>query len=163
MLAFLTTLALLSYLVFTDRINLAGKTTASSLSSYSAKLEFLFRCQTLNLACLMFSFFNVVFFRATTEAINPLAGHEHLTQRARNILNHTMEQYLISLSAQLVSLCYLSAVNILRVIPLINLLFIIGRVTFWLGYPDYRFYGNNNCILPSLMLTCYNIYSFLQS
>lgn len=81
--------------------------------------------------------------RATTSAINPLAGRESHVQVDKNVLNNTVEQILIYVLASLILSIYLQPSE-MRIIPLYTVVFVVGRVLFRIGYgihPKYRLVG----------------------
>lgn len=57
---------------------------------------------------------------------------------------------------------YLSGAECLKYIPLINVLWLVGRVTFFLGYPEYRCYGWVFSNYVNLAAVAYGMYSFLK-
>ncbi|CAG2113539.1 unnamed protein product, partial [Medioppia subpectinata] len=66
---------------------------------------------------------------------------EHLTQSANNNLRNSCEQFLLSFVSQLILITHLEPTDVLNVIPAMNLLFVAGRVAFWVGYPVHRGVG----------------------
>lgn len=130
------------------------------LKSYTSKLEFTLKYQVPGVAWLVFCIFYVIKFRVTTKAFNPLGGAEQYTEMAKNILQNSIEQYLLSFLAQLILLSFIDGPTTLKVIPLLSLFFLVGRVTFWLGYPAYRSFGFLTTLLPTQITIGYTIYKF---
>lgn len=137
-------------------------TRAQDLADFPSRLKFLFRFQTLNLFWIFFSFVLVTLKRGTTPAIVPNQGYDHLVQDAQNHLRNTNEQFLLSFLSQLVLITYLDAASIIRFIPSINILFFIGRFTFWLGYPRHRSFGFFINFWVLLITIGYNLWKFFQ-
>jgi hypothetical protein len=132
---------LLTNLVLTNRLNLAGRLTPSDVNSFANRLEFLLRYQCLPATVLICLMYAVIRKRVRSHAINPLDGFEHIVAAQKNILQNSLEQYLLSLLAQLGLLCHLTSYQVLRYIPLMNVIFVLGRVLYALGYPKYRTAG----------------------
>jgi len=150
------------YLVIDDILTFSGPMKAQDLSDFASRLKFLFRFQTLNLFWLMFCMYWVISKRMGTPAVERVIEYDHLTALAQRHFTNTIEQYLMSLLSQLILITYLDASNIIRYIPAINVLFFIGRFTFWIGYPKHRTFGfmiNNFALLATV---AYNLYKFGQ-
>lgn len=90
---------------------------------------------------LLFAIFAVINRRVTTIAINPLdpKGQVLVEQRQR-ILQNTLEQLVVKVILSL-TLCTVLQPNELMLLPVFTFLFILGRLTFALGYPKYRSFG----------------------
>jgi len=135
------------------------------LHSLTDRIVWTLRYQVLGLSAVVFALANVSITRALTQAINPLAGHEGIVERANKILTNTLEQFVLNLMNQLILATYLSESN-LRLIPLLNLYFLIGRITFWIGYqiaPKYRTFGFTLSFLPTLLVFTLNAYFLLTT
>jgi len=157
--------AILCFVVFDDKylnINISGKINIFQMSTYWHKLEFVLCYQTLGISWILFNMFYVISKRCKSEAINPLSGNEELTQMARNIMSNSLEQFIMSSFAQVISISFVEATILIKIIPLINFLFIFGRVTFFLGYPKYRTFGFLCTAIPNTLLINYNLIKFIQ-
>lgn len=110
---------------------------------FSLEKRLIFTIQLLFIDCftLLFAIFAVINRRVTTIAINPLdpKGQVLVEQRQR-ILQNTLEQLVIKVILSL-TLCTVLQSNELMVLPIFTFLFILGRLTFALGYPKYRSFG----------------------
>lgn len=155
-------LAGLSYLFLTGKVSLHGKTNLTAVSQFAGRVEFVLRYQALNLLFLVFTTICVVARRLATGVINPLDGNEHYVLAQSKIHQNTLEQYILSLSNQLILSTFLAPELFLRVIPLLNILFIIGRILFWAGYPKYRTAGFLINIVSVTIGSAYNVYGFFK-
>jgi len=79
------------------------------------------------------------------------------------VLNNTMEQFILNFVGQLIASTYLEPSQ-MAVIPIVNVLFIVGRILFWRGYLDKssnhtnRSMGLPLSMYPSAALITYGIY-----
>lgn len=155
-------LGVIVYLLLNNRMpDLSGGVKATDLTNFSSKAEFVFRLQAVNVAWLLFSMFYVVSKRVRSGAVNPMAGYEDKVLLASKHFNNTLEQFVMSLTSQLVLITFLDSVTILKIIPTLNLLFIVGRVFFWLGYPKYRAFGFITNNIPITATISYCVYRFV--
>lgn len=113
----------------------------SSRETYATKLEFTVKYWLLPLIWFKVNIWLVIMKRIPSQAINPLSGHENIVEPVRNILSNTLEQMIGSLVMQCSLISFLSKDEVVKVIPIINVLFFLGRITFWLGYPRFRTFG----------------------
>ncbi|XP_074596009.1 transmembrane protein 79-like [Brevipalpus obovatus] len=154
--------ASISYLFLTGKVTLHGKATASALSSLTGKLEFVLKFQTLNVFWLLMMVALTGFRRVATGALNPLDGNEHAVAAQKQILQNSLEQFVLHLVNQSILTTNLAPDLLIRVIPMTNVLFITGRVMFWLGYPKYRTCGFLLNIFTNIAQTGYNLISFFR-
>lgn len=110
----------------------------------------------------MFCVFYVISKRANSPAMLPTSGHEHRTELAKNIFLNSLEQFVILFASQLVLVTYLTGKQTLNVIPTLNLLFFVGRVLFFLGYPKYRTLGMALSMWPTLTVVGYLGYRYVK-
>lgn len=153
-------------LVFLDEqyVNLkVGATSAYQIFSYWHKLEFVLCYQTLGIAWILFNMFYVISKRINSPTINPTEADTSDLLVAKNIMQNSIEQFVMSAFAQIISISFIDKAVLLKVIPLINILFVIGRITFWLGYPKYRTFGFMCSALPNTLLINYNLIKFIQN
>ena len=78
---------------------------------------------------------------------------------------HTVEQLLIHLPGLFALASYVQPEN-LKLIPMIALLFFIGRIIYWIGYmhkPLYRVYGFSFSLFPALCMLGYATFCLLKS
>ena len=136
--------------------------TFPHVHSLADRLILVLRHQILSVAFVVFTIQHVALIRATTLAINPLSGHESYVDRANRVLANSLEQFIINLVNQLVFVTYVTE-DRLRLVPLLSFYFLIGRISFWIGYqiaPKHRHFGFwvNNAV--NLILAATNIYLF---
>jgi len=159
-------IALLSIVVIDDNylnFNISGKITVFELSNYWHKMEFVLCHQIVGLTCLLVNMYYVCLKRGTSAAVDPLSGHEDIPLKAKNIMTNTLEQFLMSAFAQIISVSFIEVKLLIKIIPIVNLLFLIGRLTFWLGYPKYRTFGFMCTTIPNTLLITYNLFKFLDN
>ena len=101
--------------------------------SLTARLVYTLRWQIFPLMTLMFAIGRVADTRLETAAINPLSGKEHLVEFQQRFLRNTLEQLIVHVLGQLVLCTFLSSES-KRIIPPMALLFVAGRILFWIGY-----------------------------
>jgi hypothetical protein len=157
-------IAILTYLVFTYQIDFTRfhKTSPKSLIDFPSRLKFVIQQQTLGVTWLLVSMFYVISKRVSSPAMDPTSGHEKVTEAAKNNLQNSLEQFIMSSVSQLILVTHLSAVQVAQFIPAINLSFIVGRVLFLLGYPKYRGFGFALTSTPIMLMIGYNLYKFFS-
>ena len=82
--------------------------------------------------------------RGKVGALNPLAGREHLMLLGKKRLINTLEQMTI-FAMQALCLTFLLEREEMKVVFLYSLVFVLGRILFWVGYgidPMYRLLGS---------------------
>ena len=109
--------------------------------SFENRLLFTLQLSFVDLIPLLISLFSVIQKRVSSIAINPMdpRGHSLVEQRQR-ILQNTLEQLLIKLIVSL-SACTVLRSYELMILPVFTILFLVGRITFAFGYPNYRSFG----------------------
>ena len=100
--------------------------------------------------------------RVASPAILPTSGYEHLTQVANNIFRNSSEHFLMHMISQLILITYLTAEQTLNLIPTLNLLFILGRILFFFGYPKYRSLGFFIYYVPLMSMMGYIGYRYIK-
>lgn len=130
-------------------------------NEFSEKLLYTLRYCTFPQAMfLMFAIFRVGRKRGSTPALNPLSGNEHLLQTEKNVLMNTVEQLLCFLLFMLVLTTYLEPLE-MRIIPLLSVTFIVGRILFMVGYsfsPKHRLLGMSMNFFSNFFSIGYIIY-----
>ena len=157
-----TVLASISYLFLTGKVALHGKVSPSGLQDFGRRMEFVVRFQTLNVVWLLLTIVFTVSRRLATGALNPLDGNEHALSAQKQVLQNSFEQFVLHVANQLILASNMAPDLLIRVIPLTNVLFIIGRLLFWLGYPKYRTAGFLINASTTSIVTGYNLLSFLK-
>lgn len=140
---------------------LSGKTRVTDLVDFPSRLQFLCRFLVLHASWFLVNMLYVISFRFPTPAINPMAGNEHLTVAANKIFANSIEQSLISIFTQLSLITFAEPSTIIRLIPLLNFYFVIGRVAFLLGYPRRRPFGFYVNAVPMLFVNAYTLFRFI--
>jgi len=137
-------------------------TTAQDLKEIGPRIKFVLQQSTLSVTWLLFCMYYVISKRAGSPAVDPLSGHEKRTEMAKNNFNNSLEQFIMSIMSQLILVTHLEPESILNVIPTLNLLFIMGRITFWLGYPKYRTFGFGVTAFPTIAVIAFNTYKYIK-
>lgn len=148
------------YAVMNDKIQLyPSSMKADSLKGFTSRAEFALRYQTLLLAWLKLNVYAVIYVRLTTKALNPLVDStEKHVHSIKNILTNSFEQIILSIFSQLAFASFADPTLTLKLIPAINIVQFIGRVTFFFGYPMYRTFGFTLTSFPNAVLIFYNLY-----
>lgn len=147
----------LGYYIFTWNIKLQGEATQFS------KFLFALRWQALSGTTLLFSIFRVGFARGRTGAIDPLSGDSDAKIAAyTRPLQNTLEQLLLNVVGQLALSTYLEPQN-LRLIPALVLAFVVGRILFFIGYPNKRGAGFMLTFFPTIATYLANLYFLVTS
>lgn len=149
-------------MVYFDLIQLYPRGwTDDKLKGFSLKAEYTLRYQTLLMFWLLFNIFATIFGRNKTQALNPLYQDTEIKmQFFKNVLTNSYEQIFISVISQLILASYADGGVILKYIPLVNILQLIGRIAFFAGYPLKRGFGFACTVFPNVILVFYNIYCF---
>ena len=134
-----------------------------SLADIQSRIGFVLKYSTTGVLWIIRCLFTIMYRRTTSPAMDPTCGADHLLVRQRNVLNNSMEQFILSLVSQLILVQYLTSEETVKYIPVLSQLFIIGRVTYWLGYPKYRLFGFMLNIIPLTTTMSYNTYKFYGS
>lgn len=150
----------LGLLVHYDKVQLhPSNTTPEMLKGFSARIEYSLRFQTLYVTWLMFNVFATIHGRMRNMALNPLVESTEAPMLGlKNILTNSFEQFIISAFSQLILVSFAMPETVLRVIPLVNILQLIGRITFFIGYPKLRSFGMVCTLIPNAVMVGYNLY-----
>lgn len=112
--------------------------------SILTRLVYTLRWQLFPAITLISGVLCVMYMRFQSSAINPVLGRgEHIIETHQRYLRNTTEQFVLHMIGQLMLCTYLTSQS-LAVIPLCSILFVIGRVAFWVGYikePLRRMFG----------------------
>ncbi|OXA57603.1 uncharacterized protein LOC110847707 [Folsomia candida] len=147
-------------LTLSGTINLAGRT--DSLPDYGSRMEFTFKYLTLPAVWMVVVILNVIFQRSRTGALNPLNGRDIYFQKQANILQNSFEQFILSAFAQAILVAFINEQWTLRTIPWVNFLFVIGRIEFAIGYPNYRTFGMFCGFIPTTGMLGVAVYKFVE-
>jgi len=135
---------------------------AYTLTQLPARWEYVLRHSTLGVLWLLFCFGYVGIQRSNTPAMDPSAGYEHVTQMSKNIFLNSLEQFVMSVFSQLILVTYLEPKYVLNVIPAMNIMFFVGRVLFWWGYPHKRGIGFGLGFYPTVSALLYITYRYVR-
>lgn len=93
--------------------------------------------------------------RFLTPAINPLnASSDHIITVHVRYVQNTLEQFVLSAIGQLMISIYLDDRQ-MKLIPVLVFLFVVGRITFWIGYTRFylqRLFGMTLTVVPTMLL-----------
>jgi hypothetical protein len=148
------------HLVFNKTINFAKycNISAEDLTEFSSRIKFVLLHLTLGIIWILISIHLVALKRLGTPALDPMYGYERITEAAKNNLTNSLEHFTISAISQLILVTDLEPETILNIIPALNVLLLIGRIAFWLGYPRYRGFGFTFFHFPIMATIGYNLY-----
>ena len=132
-----------------------------NITTFADKLQFTAQYWTPGLVWLLFNIHIVIYGRLTCGALIPNTKIEYQVANKRNILTHTIEQLTLAVFTQVVVLPYLTATQVINIIPLLNIYFVIGRLIFWLGYPWYRTPGVGFSMYPHGLTLVFAMANFL--
>lgn len=122
------------------------------------KFLFALRWQTVSCFTLVFSVFRLRFARLNHQFIFPVTPEsQRQVELCSRRLKNTLEHLVVNVLGQLALSTYLSQ-DSLEFIPGLVLLFVTGRVLFFLGFPDYPQLGNLMTVLPTLFVYLANFY-----
>ena len=160
----------LSLMVVSTRQVLKGKlslvprdlTRFNNLNLYTDKLQFTLLYLSVPLLLLSFQIVYTIWKRVSLDKLNPKWEDEqddrwYLTSM---LLRNTTEQFVISALAQFVLIAYLSPRQTAQFIPLISMFFVIGRITFNLGYVRSRAFGIFLNVLPAFLICIFTAFKF---
>lgn len=130
------------------------------LDSFSSKLEFTSRYWIIGLLWLFINI-NLLFMkRFGSKAISPLSGDEHLVEPLVKIFTNSVEQLFMSIISQVTVIGFLEPEKVVSMIPLVNVLYFIGRFLFFMGYPKKRGFGLCFSMVPVTLAVYLAVYHF---
>ncbi len=137
----------------------------AAMDTAPSRVVFALQCSALPALSMLLGVWAVALSRATSDAINPLAGKESYTLQVHlRYLSNTAEQVLLfTLSAAALS-TFLDPETIV-LIPTLAVLFFLNRIVYWLGYlrdPMYRGVGLSGTIYPVSIMTVVAAYDVVQ-
>ena len=156
----LGTLPLVYQLVDNGSLRLSGRIEAKDLKTYSARLDFTSRYFVLVAAWLAINVFYVITRRVSTGVASPVVDQPEPIVVANNILRNSIDQAILIVLVQLALIPFLTGSQTVKFIPLINVVWFVGRVTFFLGYPGYRGFGWAWTFFPALGTVGYTLHLF---
>ncbi|RUS83535.1 hypothetical protein EGW08_008714 [Elysia chlorotica] len=131
------------------------------LPTLGQRVLYTLRLQTPSFLILMASILDVSLTRLFTPALNPISGNaEHYVLFQNRFLRNHVEQMLLNVPGQLVLATFIKEEH-MKVIPILVLLFVFGRVAFYVGYRiSYmkRTVGYMSSMVPSCVVWLFNAY-----
>ena len=107
----------------------------------------------------------VLHVRGNSSAMDPIEGNsEHLVEIPNRILRNTTEQFIIHAIGLLTLTTYLTPEG-MKAIPILVVIFVLGRIFFWLGYhikAMYRAFGFAMTFAPSVAVVIFCLYQFIS-
>ena len=150
--------------IFTAGIYMLPPGKETDFPSDLEKLVYTLKWQSLSVMMLLFGIERVGNVRFSTTAIDPMRGNsENLLFVEARYLQNTLEQLVVSLTGQLILSLYVSAAFLPRVIPTLVVLFVTGRILFYVGYkmdPMKRGVGFSMTVIPSVIVHVYCLFCF---
>jgi hypothetical protein len=126
-----------------------------------ARLIFTLQLTFIDILPLLICIIAVFNRRRQTYAIDPLDPRgEKYIERLKGILENTFEQFIVKIILSFI-LCIVLRSSELILLPVFTILFIIGRFTFALGYPDHRSFGMAMNMVSVLLVTSLIAYRLL--
>ena len=156
----LATLPLAYNLVDNGTVRLSGRIRANDLKTYSSRLDFTSRYFVLVASWLVINVLYAITRRVKTGVADPTVDQPEPILVANNILRNSIDQAIIIVLAQLALIPFLTGSQTIKFIPLINIVWFAGRVTFFLGYPGYRGFGWAWTFAPALGTIGYTLHLF---
>ena len=126
------------------------------------KIKYVLRHSTPGALWLLFCPLYVIYKRVGTPAMVPTSGNEHLVEVAQKIMLNSLEHFVLHITLQLILVSFITAKQTINLIPTLNLLFIFGRIFFFIGYPKYRPFGFFLYFIPLLSVMSYVGYRYVR-
>ena len=149
------------FLAYRGNLRILSPRDPVHMATFSAKIEFTARYWIIGLVWLYISLHIVVVKRINSKAINPLSGNELLVEAPVKIFTNSVEQFVISVISQVTVITFLEAEKIISIIPVMNLLYFIGRILFYFGYPKFRSFGMTVTMFPASLAIYFSFYRFI--
>ncbi|KAH9400264.1 hypothetical protein TYRP_001825 [Tyrophagus putrescentiae] len=128
------------------------------LGTTQERLVFTLKHLALQLAWIIISMYYVIYHRLGTPALDPTKGYESLVQNAKNILTNSVEHGLVFTFSLLIAATDLTPELCRRLVPTLNLLYILGRLLYLIGYPCNRSFGFTILNFTIITTVSYNLY-----
>ena len=136
----------------------------SGIKTNADKLDFALQWLFLSGLTMLTGVVGVLRVRGNSSAMDPIEGNsEHLVEIPNRILRNTTEQFIIHTIGLLTLTTYLTPEG-MKAIPILVVIFVLGRIFFWLGYhikPMYRSFGFMMTFMPNLSVIAFCFYRFL--
>lgn len=139
------------------------KMNAEKLKGFATRVEYTLRYQTLLVTWLLVNVLITIYGRITTRALNPLDEKTETSVLMINrILSNSFESIIISVLLQLTFVTFAEPATVLKYIPLINIIQLVGRLTFFAGYPLKRAFGYMCTLWPNIIMCVFNVYKLAE-
>lgn len=160
----------LAGVVFTIAFGVLGyflfPVTIPQTDSILTRLVYTIRWQMIPAFSLLTGVLCVMYKRFQSSAINPVLGRgEHIIEIHQRYIRNTTEQLVMHVIGQFVLCTYLTSQSLV-IIPVCSVLFVIGRMTFWVGYirePLKRIFGFMITFSVTSGCLLYSLFCFLMS
>jgi len=124
---------LINYFAYESSLGVLGWNTVH-LHTITDRLVFTLRLESLPLLVLLISNIHIMFARyKNPKTKNPLSGNDNLIALPIRVNQNNIEHYLLHLGNQLILATFLPE-DKLKVLPLLAMLFFVGRIMFHLGF-----------------------------
>jgi len=139
------------------------RTDSADIVTFSDRVFFTFEWFVLIAVWLAFSVAWVIRCNCkSTGGCDPTVQRSELSQEAQRLLTNSIEQAVLTIVAQLALVPFITGEETIRLIPLINLAWFIGRIAFFYGYPQRRGIGFGLSYFASLAIIAYSFVLFFQ-
>jgi len=149
-------------LAFNGRLKVLYPREKLVLNNFSEKLEFTARYWVLSHLWIYTTLHIVWMKRMLTNAINPLSGNEDRVRKYVNINTNSIEQMLYSIVGQVTIITCIDGEKTINIIPMLNALYIIGRILFQAGYPNSRGFGMALTFFPVSLAMFYSTFALIK-
>lgn len=136
----------------------------SSMPSTIERLIFTIRCELFSLLMLLTGICIVGNVRFLTTAIDGSRNNKNVEIHLRYLQN-TLEQFILLFIGHLILCSYITE-HQMKLIPILVILFVIGRMVFWIGYlksPTGRAFGFGTTFYPIVTVLGYDLYCLINS
>ncbi len=136
----------------------------SSMLGMAERFIFTIRCEFFSLLMLLAGVCVVGNVRFFTDAIDGSRNNQNVEIHLRYLQN-TLEQFILLFVGHLILCSYLLSEQ-MKLIPILVILFVIGRIAFWFGYlksPTARAFGFGTTFYPIVVVLGYDLYYLINS
>ena len=139
------------------------------MTSPAEQIVFTIRCNVPTVGFFLILISHIGNTRFTSAQANPLEEKDKDKVEVHvRVLQNTLEQFVISFVLQLATATWINSSQMM-IIPIIAMLFVVGRVLFWIGYLDPSFgrtnrsYGLPLTQFPSVFMFIFCLYKLVYS
>ncbi|CAF1178386.1 unnamed protein product [Didymodactylos carnosus] len=132
--------------------------TIGGHSSLLKRIVFALRLSFVEILFLIFMILTIARIRSSTFAIDPTdARGQSIVEQPQRILQNTLEQFLVKFILSIVLATLLHSRELI-LLPVLTILFLIGRITFVIGYPRNRAFGMVMNLVSSVIIGLIIVY-----